>query len=91
MEKIKEIAKKHNLIIIEDACHALGAKYQDTMIGDCKYSTMAIFSFHPVKHITTGEGGMITTNSEETYNKLITLRNHGIVKYDSKFVNKKKG
>lgn len=80
MEKINEIAKKHKLIIIEDACHALGARYEKTKIGDCYYSDMAVFSFHPVKHITTGEGGMITTNSKELYEKLKMLRNHGIVK-----------
>jgi len=80
MKKIKEIANEHRLTVIEDACHALGAKYKDSKIGDCKYSDMAIFSFHPVKHITTGEGGMITTNNKELYEKLIILRNHGIEK-----------
>lgn len=78
LEKIREVANKHNLIIIEDACHALGAKYKDSKIGDCKYSDLAVFSFHPVKHITTGEGGIITTNSTEIYNKLLVLRTHGI-------------
>ncbi len=85
LEKIKKIAKKHNLIIIEDACHALGAKYKKSKIGDCQYSDMAVFSFHPVKHITTGEGGMITTNNKEYYEKLLLLRNHGITKESSKF------
>ena len=80
LKEIQEIAKENDLIIIEDACHALGAKYGDSIIGDCKYSDMTIFSFHPVKHITTGEGGMITTNSRELYEKLSTLRSHGIVK-----------
>jgi len=70
MEKIKKISDKHNLIIIEDACHALGAKYKGSKIGDCKYSDMCVFSFHPVKHITTGEGGLITTNSKQLYKKL---------------------
>ena len=84
MEKIKKIADKNKLIIIEDACHALGAKYKNTKIGDCKYSNMAVFSFHPVKHITTGEGGMITTNSKEFYEKLISLRNHGMEKKPDK-------
>jgi UDP-4-amino-4,6-dideoxy-N-acetyl-beta-L-altrosamine transaminase len=78
MDKIKKIAVKHQLVIIEDACHALGARYKNSKIGDCKYSDMAVFSFHPVKHITTGEGGMITTNSEEFYEKLLMLRTHGI-------------
>ncbi|MFH0969680.1 MAG: UDP-4-amino-4,6-dideoxy-N-acetyl-beta-L-altrosamine transaminase [Patescibacteria group bacterium] len=91
MEKIKEIAGKHNLIVIEDACHALGAEYKNTRIGDCTYSNMAVFSFHPVKHITTGEGGMITTNSEELYQKLLLFRTHGITKDSDKLSNKKEG
>lgn len=88
MEKIKEIADKHKLIVIEDACHALGSEYKETQIGDCAYSDMAIFSFHPVKHITTGEGGMITTNSEKLYKKLILLRSHGITKNPDELENK---
>jgi UDP-4-amino-4,6-dideoxy-N-acetyl-beta-L-altrosamine transaminase len=91
MEKIEEVADRHNLIVIEDACHALGAEYKNTKIGDCTYSDMAVFSFHPVKHITTGEGGMITTNSGEFYKKLIMLRNHGITKELDKLLNKKEG
>ncbi|MCX6762611.1 MAG: UDP-4-amino-4,6-dideoxy-N-acetyl-beta-L-altrosamine transaminase [Candidatus Moranbacteria bacterium] len=80
MEKIKETADKHKLIVVEDACHALGAEYRNSKIGDCTYSDMAVFSFHPVKHITTGEGGMIATNSEKLYKKLLLLRSHGITK-----------
>lgn len=89
MEEINNIAKEHNLIIIEDACHALGAKYkvsnQWIKIGSCYHSDMTVFSFHPVKHITTGEGGAILTNQEELYEKLLLFRNHGITKNDSKF------
>lgn len=85
LTKIKEIADKHKLIIIEDACHALGSKYKSSMIGDCKYSAMTVFSFHPVKHITTGEGGMITTNNKKLYERLLVLRNHGIVRNWKKF------
>lgn len=85
MGKIYNIAKLHNLVVIEDACHALGAKYKDTVIGDCTYSDMTVFSFHPVKHITTGEGGMITTNSESLYQKLIRLRSHGITRDSHSF------
>jgi len=84
IEKIKKIADKHNLMIIEDACHALGGRYKNSRIGDCKYSDMGIFSFHPVKHITTGEGGIITTNSKKLYEKLKSLRNHGIAKRPDK-------
>ena len=91
MEEIKKIAEKHKLLVIEDACHALGGKYKDSKIGACKYSDMAVFSFHPVKHITTGEGGMITTNSKELYEKLLILRNHGITRDKDKFTNKEEG
>ena len=91
MEKIKQVADKYKLIVIEDACHALGGKYKDSKIGNCEYSDMAIFSFHPVKHITTGEGGMITTNSKELYEKLLLLRTHGITKEPKKFINQNEG
>lgn len=80
MEAIKKIAVKYKLIIIEDACHGLGGRYKKEKIGSCKYSDMAIFSFHPVKSITTGEGGAILTNSRKIYDKLISLRSHGIHK-----------
>lgn len=80
MDKIKNIARKYNLIVIEDACHALGAEYKNNKIGSCKYSDMAVFSFHPVKSITTGEGGAVVTNNKKYYKKLILLRNHGIYK-----------
>jgi UDP-4-amino-4,6-dideoxy-N-acetyl-beta-L-altrosamine transaminase len=91
LKKIKGIADKHNLIVVEDACHALGAEYENTKIGDCAYSDMTVFSFHPVKHITTGEGGMITTNSEEIYQKLLLLRSHGITKNQNNLLNKEEG
>lgn len=80
MEKIKEIADKHNLMIVEDAAHAIGSDYKNTKVGSCKYSDMTIFSFHPVKTITTGEGGAITTNNKELYEKLLALRSHGMHK-----------
>lgn len=78
LEEFRRIADKKGLIIIEDAAHALGAEYQGTKIGDCRYSDMTIFSFHPVKAITTGEGGAVLTNNKEYYEKLLLLRNHGI-------------
>lgn len=90
IKKIREIANQNN-IIIEDACHALGARYNNSKIGDCKYSDMTAFSFHPVKHITTGEGGMITTNSKYFYEKLLVLRNHGITKNQEKLIDKHEG
>ena len=81
MEKIYEVCVKYNVSIIEDAAHALGGNYETgEKIGSCKYSDLTVFSFHPVKSITTGEGGVITTNNEVLYNKLIELRSHGIIK-----------
>jgi len=80
LEKIKQLATKYKLHVVEDACHALGAKFKRNKIGSCKYSDMAVFSFHPVKHITTGEGGAVTTNNKKFYNKLLMFRTHGITK-----------
>lgn len=81
MEKINTIAKKHNLHVIEDAAHAIGSQYADgSYVGNCKYSDMTVFSFHPVKTITTGEGGAVTTNDEKLYQKLCMLRSHGVTK-----------
>lgn len=93
MEAIKKLAEEHNLLIIEDACHALGAEWQDSdgkwhKVGSCSHSDMAVFSFHPVKHITTGEGGAVLTNNEKFYEKLLLFRNHGITKDPAKFTNK---
>lgn len=78
MDVIKKIAQKHKLIVIEDACHALGASYKNKKTGSL--SDMIVFSFHPVKHITTGEGGAVLTNNPEYYQKLKMFRSHGIVK-----------
>lgn len=86
LKEINELAQKDKLIIIEDAAHALGAEYGNSKIGSCKYSDMTILSFHPVKHITTGEGGAILTNRKDLYGKLLMLRNHGITKEKSKLV-----
>lgn len=77
-----------NRVIIEDACHSLGGSYADGKpVGSCAYADMSTFSFHPVKSITTGEGGAITTNNEDTYKTLLRLRNHGIERDASKFEN----
>lgn len=84
MDKILSVAKKYNLLVIEDACHALGASYKNRKIGGI--GDMSVFSFHPVKSITTGEGGAILTNNPELYKKLTHLRTHGITK-DSKGFN----
>ncbi|MBL8022481.1 MAG: UDP-4-amino-4,6-dideoxy-N-acetyl-beta-L-altrosamine transaminase [Leptospirales bacterium] len=80
MEKLHAIARKHNIVVIEDASHAIGASQNGAKVGSCKSSDMCVFSFHPVKIITTGEGGMVTTNSDSLYQKLIRLRTHGITR-----------
>ncbi len=81
LEEINEIAKQRGLVVIEDACHALGAEYRGRRVGSL--CDMTVFSFHPVKHITTGEGGMVLTDSEQYYQKLKVFRHHGIVKPDN--------
>lgn len=86
IEKIMEIAKKHNLIVIQDSAHSLGTNYKNKPIGSL--ADMTTFSFHPVKNITSGEGGMITTNSKQLYEKLISLRSHGITKNKETMINK---
>ena len=85
MEAFRALADENDLWLIEDACHAPGGYFIDRKgeqqtCGNGYYADIGIFSFHPVKHIACGEGGMITTNSEELYHKLITLRTHGITK-----------
>lgn len=85
LEEFKKLAVKYNLWIIEDACHAPGGYFTDSNgkkqnCGNGNFADLAIFSFHPVKHIATGEGGMITTNNKELYEKLLLLRTHGITK-----------
>lgn len=82
-EKLREIANRYNLWIMEDACHAIGGGFYNSKnefikCGSGKYSDLTVFSFHPVKHIATGEGGMITTNDEKMYQHLLKLRSHGI-------------
>ena len=78
IDELKEIAEEYDLYLIEDACHAIGAEYKGEKTGN--FADMTIFSFHPVKHITTGEGGAVVTNNEEFCEKLKILRNHGIDK-----------
>lgn len=86
MPRIKSLADSAGAVVIEDAAHALGATYANGQrVGSCAYSLMTIFSFHPVKAIAAGEGGMIMTNDEATYRKLIRLRSHGINKLDDSF------
>lgn len=80
LKEFSEIAEDNDIKIIEDGAHALGATYNNEKIGSLKYSEMAMFSFHPVKHITTGEGGIIVTNNEEYFERLQLFRSHGITK-----------
>jgi UDP-4-amino-4,6-dideoxy-N-acetyl-beta-L-altrosamine transaminase len=85
LEFLKKLANNHGLWIIEDACHAPGGYFIDSnnqkqFCGNGNFADLSIFSFHPVKHIACGEGGMITTNNEQLYKKLILLRTHGITK-----------
>ena len=78
LDEIHRLAQEHNLVVIEDAAHALGASYKKKRIGGL--SDMTMFSFHPVKHVTSGEGGVITTNDDVYYQKLLQFRSHGIIK-----------
>ena len=79
-EKLQYLKETYDIIILEDNAHAIGAVYNGIKAGSCIYSDCSIFSFHPVKHLTTGEGGAITTNSKEIYEKLLILRGHGMLK-----------
>ncbi|MDC1379316.1 UDP-4-amino-4,6-dideoxy-N-acetyl-beta-L-altrosamine transaminase [Algibacter sp.] len=92
LEAFRELAEEYNLWIIEDACHAPGGSYKNSnkdeqLCGNGQFADLAIFSFHPVKHIASGEGGMITTNDEALYKKLLQLRTHGIVKNNDSYTN----
>ena len=85
LESFRKLADEYNLWIIEDACHAPGGYFTDSqgkkqLCGNGTFADLAIFSFHPVKHIACGEGGMITTNDKKLYEKLLLLRTHGITK-----------
>ena len=91
-EAFQQLASEHGLWLIEDACHAPGGYFEDNKgkrqyCGSGEFADLAIFSFHPVKHIACGEGGMVTTNSEEHYRKLLTLRTHGITRDVDSFQN----
>jgi UDP-4-amino-4,6-dideoxy-N-acetyl-beta-L-altrosamine transaminase len=92
LEEFRVLANEYNLWIIEDACHSPGGFFTDSnssteKCGNGNYADLAIFSFHPVKHIASGEGGMITTNNEALYQKLLQLRTHGIVKNSDLYTN----
>jgi UDP-4-amino-4,6-dideoxy-N-acetyl-beta-L-altrosamine transaminase len=80
MQRIHELAVEYGFIVIEDASHAIGGSYKQLKVGSCSFSDMTVFSFHPVKIITTGEGGMVLTNREDLYEILVRLRSHGITR-----------
>jgi UDP-4-amino-4,6-dideoxy-N-acetyl-beta-L-altrosamine transaminase len=80
MSRIAELASKYGFTVIEDASHAIGGKYQGEPVGNCRYADMTVFSFHPVKIVTTGEGGVVTTNKRELHERLMRLRSHGITR-----------
>ena len=92
LEAYRKLANEYGLWIIEDSCHAPGGSFvktngQESKCGSGEFADLAIFSFHPVKHIASGEGGMITTNDKSLYNRLLALRTHGIVKDNDLYTN----
>ncbi|TFW13554.1 UDP-4-amino-4,6-dideoxy-N-acetyl-beta-L-altrosamine transaminase, partial [Brevundimonas intermedia] len=79
MKRFQAVATEHGLRVVEDAAHAIGSQYPDGgQVGDCRYSDATVFSFHPVKTMTTGEGGAITTNDRALYDRMVLLRSHGL-------------
>mgnify|MGYP005635500439 FL=1 len=91
MREIYDLSQQYDFKIIEDAAHAIGAKYNDEPVGNCRYSDITVFSFHPVKIITTGEGGVAITNSLQLAEKMKLLRSHGITRDPDKMHNSLKG
>ena len=80
MQAVYALAQRYGFKVIEDASHAIGGRYQDSPIGNCAYSDITVFSFHPVKIITTAEGGMALTNNAELATKMALFRSHGIIR-----------
>ncbi|MGH2403178.1 MAG: UDP-4-amino-4,6-dideoxy-N-acetyl-beta-L-altrosamine transaminase, partial [bacterium] len=80
MEPIGRLARQYGAVLIEDAAHALGARYRGTPVGACEHADAAVFSFHPVKSITTGEGGMVVTQRQDLFDTGVLLRNHGMTR-----------
>ena len=87
LERLKELRDRYGFRVIEDASHALGAKYKEVSIGSCNYSDVTVFSFHPVKMITTGEGGAALTNNDSLANKMRFFASHGLTKDEALFSN----
>jgi UDP-4-amino-4,6-dideoxy-N-acetyl-beta-L-altrosamine transaminase len=84
MRSFRDLSKKYGFFLIEDASHAIGGRYGEKPVGSCQFSDLTVFSFHPVKIITTGEGGMVLTNNREWYEKIKLLRSHGIARDPSR-------
>ena len=91
MKEIWNLSKVYGFKVIEDASHALGAEYKEKKVGSCDYSHICVFSFHPVKMITTGEGGALTTNDDSLDQSIAMLRTHGITKDNTKFIDESHG
>ncbi|MEL1220087.1 UDP-4-amino-4,6-dideoxy-N-acetyl-beta-L-altrosamine transaminase [Aeromonas hydrophila] len=91
MQEIHRLGQEYGFRIIEDACHALGARYHGEPTGNCRYSDITVFSFHPVKIITTGEGGMAMTNDPALAKTMSMLRSHGITRDQEDFINEPDG
>ena len=91
LKKVFDLSKEYGFSIIEDASHALGSKYSGEHIGSSVYSDISVFSFHPVKNITTGEGGMILTNNQKLSEKIDLYRSHGVTRDTKKMINKEEG
>ena len=91
LEEISKLCKTNNVILIEDASHAIGAQYNGHYVGNCEYSDMTVFSLHPVKIITAGEGGLLTTNDSGLYKNAKMNRTHGITRDETDFNYKAKG
>ncbi|MFC2468858.1 MAG: UDP-4-amino-4,6-dideoxy-N-acetyl-beta-L-altrosamine transaminase [Negativicutes bacterium] len=91
MKRIRELSAEYGFTVLEDASHGVGADYLKTKVGSCAFSDMTVFSFHPVKIITTGEGGMVLTNDKDLYERLILLRSHGITRDPAKMTHEADG
>lgn len=91
MKEIYKLSKEYNFKIIEDASHAIGAKYEDQPVGNCKFSDITVFSFHPVKIITTAEGGLALTKDKNLFEKMNILRSHGVTRDETLMTNKNVG
>ena len=91
MRRIRALADEYGFAVTEDASHAVGAEYLDTKVGSCAFSDMTVFSFHPVKIVTTGEGGMVLTNNKDLYEKLLLYRSHGITRDPARMTHESDG